>query len=165
MYGMLLLVDGYNVTMRDTATSSKSKEEQRNRLLERLRVHATTLVGRGSVVVVFDARAELGHVSGETGVVREVFARDADDEIVRRCSSARGEVSVVTDDMRLRARISQDIGRHVKFRNAEELFEGVLGTRAKGSRATPLARDAGLPEGANKITEELKKLWLSEEDE
>jgi len=161
---MLLLVDGYNVTMRDSETSQLSKEAQRESLLARLRVHATTLAPRGSVVVVFDAREELGYVSAQSGSVKEVFARDADDEIVRRCAAAKGEVSVATDDMRLRARISQDVGRHIKFRPASELFDVALRARSKGTTGPSIARETGLPKGANKITEELKKLWLSEEE-
>jgi len=161
---MLLLVDGYNVTMRDPETASLSKEAQRESLLARLRVHAQELAPKGSVVVVFDARSELGHATVQAGSVKEVFASDADDEIVRRCQSARGQVSVATDDMRLRARISQDVGRHVRYKAASELFGDAL--QARPNRAGPsIARDAGLPKGANKITEELKKLWLSEEDE
>jgi len=162
---MLLLVDGYNVTMRDPETSSLSKEAQRESLLARLRVYAQSLAPKGSVVVVFDARSELGHASTQAGSVTEVFASDADDEIVRRCQAARGQVSVATDDMRLRARISQDVGRHVRYKAASELFDSALRTRQGGRAGPPIARDAGLPKGANKITEELKKLWLSEEDE
>jgi len=163
---MLLLVDGYNVTMRDPETSSLSKEAQRESLLARLRVHAQSLAPKGSVVVVFDARSELGHASVQAaGGVTEVFASDADDEIVRRCQAARGQVIVATDDMRLRARISQDVGRHVRYKAASELFDHALRTRPGSRAGQPLARDAGLPKGANKITEELKKLWLSEGDE
>ncbi len=161
---MLLLVDGYNVTMRDPDTAALSKEGQRSALVARLRVHAPRLAPRGQVVVVFDAKAELGHSTQHSGAVKEVYASDADDEIVRRCAAARGEVSVVTSDLRLRARLSQDVGRHVRFLDAEEVFEGVLSARSRKAGGARIARDAGMPKGANEITEELKKLWLSEDD-
>ncbi len=88
----------------------------------------------------------------------------ADDEIVRRCAGATGRVVVVTDDLRLRARISQDVGRHVEYRDGSSVFAETLQDRVAHVSRAPVARDAGLPPGANKITEELKDLWLTEDD-
>jgi predicted RNA-binding protein with PIN domain len=160
---MLLLVDGYNVTMRDPATSGRSKESQREELLARLRVHARRLAPGGTIVVVFDAHSELGRSAGPEGSVKVVYAHNADDEIVRRCCGAIGRVVVVTDDLRMRARISQDVGRHVEYRDGSSVFaDRIAGPTA--SRKASVARDEGLPSGANKITEELKDLWLTEDD-
>jgi hypothetical protein len=161
---MLLLVDGYNVTMRDPATSGRSKEGQREELLARLRVHAGHLAPGGTVVVVFDAPGAIGYSSDSDGSVKVVYARNADDEIVRRCGNAGGRVIVVTDDLRMRARISQDIGRHVEYRDGSSVHAGTLTGAGRPARKAPLAREAGLPPGANKITEELKDLWLTEDD-
>jgi predicted RNA-binding protein with PIN domain len=161
---MLLLVDGYNVTMRDPATSGRSKESQREALLARLRVHARALAPGGTVVVVFDAHGTLGRSSTSEGAVKAVYATVADDEIVRRCSGATGRVVVVTDDLRMRARISQDVGRHIEYRDSSSVFADNLAETARSSKRTPVARETGLPPGANKITEELKDLWLSEDD-
>jgi predicted RNA-binding protein with PIN domain len=161
---MLYLVDGYNVTMRDPATSGRSKEGQREELLARLRVHGQRLAPGGAVVVVFDAHSALGRSSGEGGSVKAVFASVADDEIVRRCGGAVGRVVVVTDDLRLRARISQDVGRHVEYRDGSSVFAETLTAASHASRRAPIARDTGLPPGANKITEELKDLWLTEDE-
>jgi hypothetical protein len=161
---MLLLVDGYNVTMRDPATSGRSKEGQREELLARLRVHAGHLAPGGTVVVVFDAPSAIGYSSDAHGSVKVVYARNADDEIVLRCGNSRGRVVVVTDDLRMRARISQDIGRHVEYRDGSSVHAGTLAGSARTARKVPLAREAGLPPGANKITEELKDLWLTEDD-
>jgi len=158
------LVDGYNITMRDDSSSRLSKEDQREDLLRRLRQHAATLAPKGSIVVVFDAKAQLGRSSEGEGPVRAVYAASADDEIVRRCAQARGQVVVATDDLRLRARISQDIGRHIRFVDGVSLTaDGLHTARRKASGG--VAREEGLPSGANKITEELKGLWLSEEDQ
>ena len=166
MVGMLLLVDGYNVTMRDPATSGRSKETQREELLARLRVHAARLAPGGETVVVFDAHDSLGRSSGTERPVRAVFSAVADDEIVRRCHLAKGKVAVVTDDLRLRSRISQDVGRHVEYRDGSSVYAETLAaaSRAAGSRRAPVAREGGLPRGANEITRELKDLWLSEDD-
>ena len=161
---MILLVDGYNVTMRDSATSGLSKEGQREALLARLRVHARRLAPGGEIVVVFDAHAELGRSSGSERPVRAVFARVADDEILRRCEQATGQVCVVTDDLRLRARISQDVGRQVEYRDGASVSAAGLAASSHAPRRAPMAREAGLPPGANKITEELKDLWLTEDD-
>lgn len=162
---MLVLVDGYNVTMRDPDNAGLSKEAQREALLARLRVHASALAPGGTVVVVFDAREALLRTSDGSGAVTAVYAPDADDEIVRRCESASGAVLVVTDDLRLRARLSQDVGRHVRFDDARRLFAAELHARARSTRDRPLVRETGMPQGANEITEELKKLWLDDEDE
>jgi predicted RNA-binding protein with PIN domain len=161
---MLLLVDGYNVTMRDPATSGRSKESQRDGLLARLRVHARRLAPGGTIVVVFDAHGQLGRSSDSDGSIKVVYASDADDEIVRRCGGSIGRVVVVTDDLRLRARISQDVGRRVEYRDGSSVFAETIAGASPASRKTPLAREAGLPPGANKITEELKDLWLTEDD-
>ncbi len=161
---MLLLVDGYNITMRDGSTSGLGKEAQRDALLGRLRAHAHTLAPKGAIVVVFDARAQLGRSSEGGAPVKAVFAADADDEIVRRCAAARGQVTVATDDLRMRARISQDVGRHVRFLSGSDLTVQALGASRARSAGTRIAREEGLPPGANKITEELKDLWLTEED-
>lgn len=162
---MLLLVDGYNVTMRDAEMAGCSKERQREELLGRLRAHASTLAPKGEIVVVFDAHAQLGRSSEGQPPVRAVFSASADDEIVRRSAVARGQVTVVTDDMRLRARISQDVGRHVRFLSGESLSPGALQVTRKRSTKGRIAREEGLPAGANKITEELKGIWLTEEEQ
>lgn len=160
---MLLLVDGYNVTMRDPATSGRSKEGQRDELLARLRVHAPRLAPGGKVVVVFDAHSALGHSSDSGGSVKVVYASVADDEIVRRCGGAIGRVVVVTDDLRLRARLSQDVGRHVEYRDGSTVHAETIAATSSRSRKAPVAREVGLPPGANKITEELKDLWVNED--
>lgn len=159
---MLVLVDGYNVTMRDAATCTLSKEGQREALLARMRARAHEIAPSGRVIVVFDAKAELGHSSQGGALVSAVYASVADDEIVRRCSAVSGRIVVITDDLRLRARISQDVGRHVEFRDGSTLHEGAMRRAPRSDR--PVARESGLPPGANKITEELKKLWLTEDD-
>ena len=161
---MLLLVDGYNVTMRDPATSGRSKEGQREELLARLRVHAQRLAPGGEIVVVFDAREVLGRSAGSERPVRAVYAAVADDEIVRRCAAVTGKVTVVTDDLRLRARISQDIGRQVEYRDASSVFAQTLTSPPRAGKPGSIARDVGLPRGANAITAELKDLWLAEGD-
>ena len=124
---MLYLVDGYNVTMRDPATSGRSKEGQREELLARLRVHAQSLAPGGTIVVVFDAHSALGRSSGPEGSV-EGGLRDAW-PTTRSFAGAEvrpGAVVVVTDDLRLRARISQDVGRHVEYRDGSSVFAETL---------------------------------------
>lgn len=162
---MLLLVDGYNITMRDSATTGRSKEDQREELLARLRVHSRRVAPGGEIVVVFDAHEEFGYSGNAERPVRAVYAAVADDEIVRRCAAARGKTVVVTDDLRLRARISQDVGRQVEYRDGSSVYAEALAAPSHASRKAPLARESGLPRGANKITQELKDLWLNDEED
>lgn len=159
---MLVLVDGYNVTMRDPALAGRSKQAQRDALTERLRALAGRIAPRGRVVCVFDARESLGASAESHGSVRVVYATDADTEIVTRASSATGRVVVYTDDLRLRARLSQDVGRHLEYRDVSALFAGA--SRGGGDRPQH-AGEERLPKGAKDITAELEELWLDDEKE
>lgn len=161
---MLFLIDGYNVAMADPETRELAKEPMREALVGRLARGAAGLLGKGSVVVVFDAREQLGHTAQTVGSVRVVYATDADTEIVRRAGAAREHVVVVSNDMRLRARLSQDVTRRVEYRDASTCFEGATPSR-RGSSGSAVRRDSGLPNDADAITAELKKLWLPGEDE
>ncbi len=160
---MLFLVDGYNVTMADPATRDLGKEAMRDALAARLATRGTSLLGAGVIVVVFDARDTLGVSSDTVGPVKIAYAADADTEIVRRAAAAHEQVVVVTNDMRLRARTSQDVVRRVEYRDAAVCFDGAEGQRG-GTKRGRIDRESGLPKGANDITSELKKLWLSEDD-
>lgn len=159
---MLFLVDGYNVTMNDPATRDLAKEAQRDALVRRLAARSKQMFGTGDVVVVFDARGQLGTSVETQAGVRVVYATDADTEIVRRCGAARGEVTVISDDRRMSARISQDVARRCVYLPASSAFESAgRGARRKGTGG--IRRDEGLPDKANEITEELKGLWLEED--
>lgn len=161
---MLYLIDGYNVTMNDPATRDLSKEGQRDGLAARLAVRGGSQLGAGTIVIVFDARENYGVSTEQRGGVRLVFAPDADTEIVRRCSAANGAVTVVSDDMRLRARISQDVTRRVEYRGSSTCFDAAGRGVARKDRRPGIARDEGLPSGANEITRELKELWGAEDE-
>ncbi len=168
---MLVLVDGYNVTMRDPALADRPKQAQRDALTQRLRAIAGRVAPKGRVVVVFDARESLGASAESHGAVRVVYAADADTEIVRRAASAKGQVAVYTADMRLRARLSQDVGRHVEYRDISALFVGAGAGRGRGPMSgrgrarPPHAGETGLPKGAKDITAELEELWLDDDKE
>lgn len=153
--------------MREPDLESRSKEVQRDVLVARLNSRAAAIAGRGGrIVAVFDAHAALGVESHRTGTVTVAFAASADDEIVRRCRDAGTSVVVYTDDLRLRMRISQDVGRHVEYRDVSSLFAhepvGPRGTR--GSRSG-MAADKALGKKAREdITAELEGLWLDDEE-
>lgn len=155
---MRFLVDGYNVTKCDPATSGLALAEQRDALVARLAVRGADLLGRGETTVVFDGRSGGGSDS-RRGPVDVRYARDesADDVIARLSDASRGDVTVVTSDAGLASRVR---GPGVKVLAAEVCFEART-TRRTGGRYP--ASSVGLPPGANKVTEELKKLWLDEE--
>ncbi|MDR3687641.1 MAG: NYN domain-containing protein [Coriobacteriia bacterium] len=162
---MLFIVDGYNVTRRDSATSSLSLEDQRDALVARLRVRGRDLLGGGRVVVVFDGEGGPGLSTGGGVPVEIVYAHQhsADDEIVRIASREKGDVVVVSSDRDLGRRASERATVKVELREASTLFEAARGKPRSKSRGS-IARDAGLPRGANAITRELKDLWLTEDD-
>jgi len=169
---MLFLIDGYNVTMRPGTGFRGSKEAQRDALVRELIVHGRRLLGAGDIVCVFDARESFGRSTERVGPVGIAFATDADAEIVRRAALARGQVTVVTDDMRLRARIAQDVGRHIRFRDTTVVSEGRPSVDSKGrgrdrGRGAGSGRDARedgrvTRRQADQITAELAREWLDD---
>lgn len=162
---MLFLIDGYNVTRQDPATRDLGLEEQRDALTRRLRVKGPKLLGAGRVVIVFDGK--FGVPAAASGTLPEVVfsrGRSADDEIVRIASKAAEKVVVVSDDRELAAR-ARVHGSDVEQRPSSCCLESAAGTRRGGKRKAGIARDAGLPAGANRITKELKELWLDDDDQ
>ena len=163
---MLFLVDGYNVTRRDPATSELPLLDQRDALVARLRVRGRDLLGEGRIVVVFDGMGGPGLSTGGGVPVEIVFAHQhsADDEIVRIASCSKGPVVVVSSDRAVASRARERATVAVEVRESSTLFEAARGKPRKRSRGS-IARDAGLPRGANAITRELKDLWLTGEGE
>lgn len=156
---MRFIIDGHNVTMRDPATRSLGAEEQRDALVRRLAVRGRELLGAGAITVVFDGRtADAPHTSGALEV-RFSAEESADDVIVRLAAAEQGGVTVVTADRELARRVSA-ANERVRVLGCEALFEAAR-PRGGGRGRFPTA-SAGLPRGANTITEELKKLWLED---
>lgn len=155
---MRYLVDGYNVTMKDPATRSLSAEEQCDALTARLAVRGSMLLGAGKITVVFDGRSGGAPASASGVEVRYSGDESADDVIVRLAGGASGDVTVVTADRELADRV-RAAGR-ARVIGSEAVFEAVRPVRRKRGRYP--AASAGLPKGANLITEELKKLWLED---
>jgi len=114
--GVLILVDGYNVTKHPQGFPDRGLEDQRTLLLARCR----RLVRRGNeVTVVFDG-AEVGPLPATRlamsgiGVVFTDAGRTADDEIVARVNAEPAErpVVVVSSDNEVRER-SAALGANV----------------------------------------------------
>jgi len=160
---MLYLVDGYNVTRRDSATSPLSLLEQREALVARLRVRGRDLLGNGRIVVVFDGQGGPGLSTGGGVPVEIVYAHSgsADDEIVRIAAMATGAVVIVSGDRELLDRAQAQAGARLEGRDASCCFEAAgKGSKRKARARGAVARETGLPSGANAITRELKDLWL-----
>jgi len=158
---MLYLVDGYNVTMADPATCTMPRETQRLYLVRRLAARPDLLPTRGRVMVVFDGGLSAGDESTHGVTVR--FSKDssADDLIVSLAKASDVPVTVVTSDRELQSRVREHV-KGAKVLPSPSLFdEAKPAARARGgSRGGPGGTSAGLPKGANRITEELKDLWL-----
>jgi predicted RNA-binding protein with PIN domain len=108
--GVLVLVDGYNVTKHPQGFADRGLEDQRTLLLDLCRRLArrfgadTTVVFDGGTVGPIPTRLGLGPVE----VVFTDAGRTADDEIVARTNAAPPErpVVVVTSDNELRSRVA-----------------------------------------------------------
>jgi predicted RNA-binding protein with PIN domain len=158
---MLYLVDGYNVTMSDPATSAMPRETQRLYLVRRLAARPDLLPTRGRVTVVFDGGRGAGDEGMQAVAVRFSKDRSGDDLIVSLAKASEVPVTVVTSDRELQSRVKE----HVK--GARVLPSSSLFDEAKpvvrvpgGRRGSPGGSTAGMPRGAKGITEELKDLWL-----
>jgi len=167
---MLYLVDGYNITKGDPATRGLSLESQRDALVARLRARGRELLGSGTIAVIFDGDGEQGaHQSDAYPVVVE-FSRgqSADDAIVRVAARMpREQVSLVTSDRGLAERVQAHLGARVTVLGRESLYDAAQtrhGPKRRG-RGKPDDPESGMPKGANRITEELKKVWLPEDGE
>jgi predicted RNA-binding protein with PIN domain len=108
--GVLVLVDGYNVTKHPQGFPDRGLEDQRTLLLDLCRRLARRF-GAG-ITVVFDG-GTVGPIPTRLGLgpVEVVFTdagRTADDEIVARTNAAPPErpVVVVTSDNELRSRVA-----------------------------------------------------------
>ncbi len=105
-----LLLDGYNLLLRDEELSDASLADAREAFLQRVDALRTT---EEDVTVVFDGRAGGSGRGGEG--LRVIFAkapRSADDVIVRRVErSPRGSVVVLTRDRELKHRVKSAGGR------------------------------------------------------
>jgi predicted RNA-binding protein with PIN domain len=166
--GMLYLVDGYNVTRSDPATALLALEEQRDRLVARLRARGRELLGPGRVVVVFDGADGVGLASGGAAPVDVRFSRgeSADDLIVRIARGAEGRICLVTSDRDLADRVRAVASGGTEVRGRESVYESASGGRKRrGVSGRPDAGSLGVPPGGRRITEELEKLWLDEENE
>lgn len=162
---MLYLIDGYNVTKGDPATRDSTLEVQRDALVARLRVGGAGLLGPGRIIVVFDGEGRLGISNAGTVPVEVRFAPSADDLIVKLAADASEQVVVVTSDRELAARVDAHGPAGVRRRGRETLYANVKPTRARRGSTRYPASTVGLPKGANKVTEELKGLWLTDEKE
>jgi predicted RNA-binding protein with PIN domain len=163
---MLLLVDGYNVTRSDPATRDLALGEQRDALVRRLRARGSQMLGKGRIVVLFDGAEGVGGSAIDASPLTVLYARTgtADDAIVTAVRGTSQKVVVFSNDRGLAERVRAHATGEVEVRPASECYEDAgTGSRRRGRRPAP-PRDAGLPAGANKITEEMKKLWLADEE-
>lgn len=163
---MLFIVDGYNVTRSDPATRSLDLDAQREALVRRLDARGSGLLGAGRITVVFDGAEGAGESVGRGGAVSVVFARSssADDAIVELARRSSGDVAVVTGDRELLDRVRAHLPGAQGIAPSA-CFEGARPNKRPGRRPGATRRDVGLPKGANRITEELKDLWLKGHDE
>ena len=165
---MLYLIDGYNVTHSDPATAGLTLEEQRERLVARLRSRGAELLGPGRIVVVFDGAEATGGTSGAAGPVEVRFSRggSADDLIVRYVGDAGSGVCLVTSDRELASRARGVSVSGLEVRGRESVYEAARGQRGRRRRAVRgEVGSLGVPPGGRRITEELEKLWLEGRDE
>lgn len=156
---MRYLIDGYNVAMTDPATKGLPAEQQRAALVRRLAARGAGLLGSGTITIVFDGRPDGTTVA--TGTIGVRFsADDSADDVIAGLTAGAG-VTVVTSDAALARRVKAEGAQVLP---SSSVFDGAHAPRRRTRGRYPAA-SAGLPKGANRITEELKNIWLANEDE
>lgn len=161
---MLILIDGYNATMNCADMAGFSKERQRDVLVATLKASGRSRLGSGKVFVVFDAHGQVVPSADDDGPVRIVYADDADNEIARRAARGGRACTVVTNDMRLRARLSQDVGRHLTYLDTAVIFSDTSSRPARRNRSGGADEPAGNDKGMSRadrraLEEELLREW------
>ena len=73
-------------------------------------------------------------------------------------------VTVVTSDRELRRRIEAAAEVPVTCKGCSSLFESKRSAKRRSRRGRYPASTAGLPKGANRITQEMKGIWLEDEE-
>ena len=152
------IIDGYNIIYSDDKFLSKTLEGKRNNLINFLSDKRPQGSSKNKTIVVFDGREEY---PGDTRARKSVFrgidivfsvGRSADEEIVEIASSCRNQIIIVTDDKGIRRMAACG---NVRFMGCVEFI----------SKAKPV--NHGISESkreklkdANKINEELKKIWF-----
>lgn len=165
---MLYYIDGYNVTKGDPATRNLSLQKQRDALEERMQAHGSKLLPKGARWrIVWDGShgAGLDHAAGSS--VEYARTPTADDAIVQHVRAANERVGIVTSDQGLARRCKGAATYGVDVLPRERLYakeataQGRNGKKhAKGhGRGGGISPEIGIPKGANKINEELKKIW------
>jgi hypothetical protein len=132
----------------------------------RLAVRGEDLLGPGQITVVFDGHHGEGAHDAPAGLtVRYSHGESADDLIVRIAAATEGPLTLVSSDRELRDRVRAAAEGPLTARGCSTLFDsrGRTTPRRRAKRRFP-ASTAGLPDGANRITEEMKKVWLDEGD-
>lgn len=155
---MRYYIDGYNVTRRDPATRGLSLEDQRAALEERLRMRGRTLLGTASYLIVWDGAGGEGCAGPLRSEVRFTRKPTADDAIVDGVRAASSRVGVITSDHGLASRCREAASHGVEILPAERLFASAA-KAGKGARRTRSSGEPGIPPNANRINEELKKIW------
>ena len=162
---MRFIVDGYNVTMADDATRPLPRADQRDALVARISVRGEDLLGPGEVAIVFDGHHGTGVREPAPGLtVRFSHGESADDLIVKMAAGTEGALTLVSSDRELRDRVRVAAAGPVTARGCSTLFESKYRSapRRRSRRRFP-ASTAGMPKGANRITEELKGVWLDDD--
>lgn len=152
-------IDGYNVTKSDPATKHLSLEEQREALQARMRARGRELLGSSDFVIVWDGAGGAGNSKGAYGSKAEYTRMPtADDSIVNRVSASRDHVGVVSSDNGLIGRCKDVARSGITVKASSSLYESakIAKNKRRGSGINP---NIGIPDGANEINRELKKLW------
>ena len=162
---LYFILDGYNIVMRLPELFQKSDrlsfEASREGLVNFLSTYRPQGNVRNPVTIVFDGYAEMklnwGRLRQEA--IQIIFSEQesADDRIVSLIGKAAREMIVVTDDRELSLRVRDRGARVVSIK---EFVAKLVDKQKKVSGAHEEKEGKLTPQEEQKITDELKKLWI-----
>jgi len=163
---MHFILDGYNMMMRLPELFKKSTlsfEPTREGFIQFLMRHRPQGNSRNRTTVVFDGYAELkvnwDQLRQEAIQIIFSEAESADDRIVSMIGKPEHshQTMVVTDDRELSLRVRD---RKAKVITIKEFVEKIVEKHKKVSASHEDREKKLTPQEEQKITEELKKLWI-----
>ena len=158
------IIDGYNVIKQVTFLSGKKLRDGREGLVRFIEQYRPQGSRRNQVTIVFDGRAEVLSPEMKTDI-RIIFSRneEADDVIKRMMEKAAnpGQCIVVSDDKAV-VFFCRSVG--AKGQSVKDFIANT------GLKKKPRKKSAYKPESkelsqdiADKITDDLKKLWVKDD--
>ncbi|MFH2137909.1 MAG: NYN domain-containing protein [Candidatus Omnitrophota bacterium] len=158
------IIDGYNVIKQVTFLTGKKLRDGRDGLVRFIEKYRPQGSAKNEVTIVFDGKAEISSPAIQSSV-QVIFSKNetADDKIKRMVESAGNsrQMVIVSDDKEIMF-YCRSLGANVK--SVKEFLDSSFAAKNRLKPAEKIEKAELSSDIADKITEDLKKLWLNKEN-